>query len=321
MRSDAIKGPCEILGCTRAESSHGVCRQHAAELRAVPGPKCPRCGLRRFVGAHGVCRHCDGVLLARREVALVIDRGMCGESGCWRRATALGRCEHHRPAGFQRQPSKDPCSVAGCGRCIYARGLCVQHWREAAAAGTLPASRLGWALPRKVRVNKGKTCAADGCHNKAARHGLCIRHWSEQRGALCANPRCGRLAAGGKFCCRCYDYRRRRGFLPRAASLRAATRGPCSVPGCDKLARALGLCWTHYDRRKRGAPVLRVVLPRGKHTVHAITIDGVTRSLTEWAELRGLNRITVSGRLARGWTAADALSLAPRQRNRWTKES
>lgn len=321
MRSDAAKVPCEILGCTRAAFSYGVCEKHRDELRTAPGPKCPRCGLRRLVGAHGVCRHCERAVLARREGPRVIDRGMCVEPGCWRRATGLGRCARHRPADFRRPPSKNPCTVAGCGRCHYARGLCIAHYRAAEASNTLPPSRLGIGLVPHVkkRVNKGKTCSVESCPNKATNGGLCRRHWSERRGVLCANN-CGRLAMGGKLCWRCGDYRRRHGRLPVAQQLRRKWPDHCAVPGCTGAVAAKGLCGTHYSRRRKGRRILAPVLPRGRNPKRLVEIEGVTRSLTEWAQLRGLNRITVSGRLARGWTAADALSLAPRQRTRWTKE-
>lgn len=43
---------------------------------------------------------------------------------------------------------------------------------------------------------------------------------------------------------------------------------------------------------------------------HRITIDGVTRTVTEWAEFRGLKLITLHFRLARrGWSERDAVML------------
>lgn len=34
-----------------------------------------------------------------------------------------------------------------------------------------------------------------------------------------------------------------------------------------------------------------------------ITLDGDTRSISEWAEITGLNKNTIAGRLRLGWTA------------------
>jgi hypothetical protein len=45
-----------------------------------------------------------------------------------------------------------------------------------------------------------------------------------------------------------------------------------------------------------------------------LTIDGVTHTATEWAEINGLNPKTVRERLRRGWTPEEA--LLPRLRSR-----
>lgn len=47
---------------------------------------------------------------------------------------------------------------------------------------------------------------------------------------------------------------------------------------------------------------------RNCRTNHTLTIDGQTRSVAEWVELRGLNYRTVMSRLARGWPAEPALT-------------
>lgn len=51
-----------------------------------------------------------------------------------------------------------------------------------------------------------------------------------------------------------------------------------------------------------------------------ITINGETHILTEWAEITGINRYTISTRLQRGWTPEEALELKYRKRkSRWDK--
>jgi hypothetical protein len=58
-----------------------------------------------------------------------------------------------------------------------------------------------------------------------------------------------------------------------------------------------------------------------KRTNHPLTIDGVTRTVTEWAIVSGIGRPTIFGRLRRGVPARDAVFGAPDKSNinRWRK--
>lgn len=47
-----------------------------------------------------------------------------------------------------------------------------------------------------------------------------------------------------------------------------------------------------------------------------ITIDGVTRPRTEWADITGISAITIRGRICRGWDAKDAVTQPPRHKTR-----
>ncbi len=42
---------------------------------------------------------------------------------------------------------------------------------------------------------------------------------------------------------------------------------------------------------------------------HLMTLDGVTKTLTEWAEFKGMKRRTLCARLDRGWSDEDALRI------------
>ena len=48
---------------------------------------------------------------------------------------------------------------------------------------------------------------------------------------------------------------------------------------------------------------------RNRSDTHFICFKGDTRSLTEWAEITGLNRTAIRNRLKRGWLAEDALTI------------
>lgn len=47
------------------------------------------------------------------------------------------------------------------------------------------------------------------------------------------------------------------------------------------------------------------------HQPRNITIDGVTRTVTEWSQISGVGRTTIFQRLAAGWSPSAAVLLAP----------
>lgn len=48
---------------------------------------------------------------------------------------------------------------------------------------------------------------------------------------------------------------------------------------------------------------------RNRKDTHKITVDGVTQSLTGWAESSGIPRTAIQRRLQRGWSERDAVTL------------
>ena len=58
---------------------------------------------------------------------------------------------------------------------------------------------------------------------------------------------------------------------------------------------------------------------RNTSVSRALTVDGTTRPLVEWAAIRGLKPSTIRERLRRGWTAKEALSVPPIPRGRPTE--
>lgn len=51
---------------------------------------------------------------------------------------------------------------------------------------------------------------------------------------------------------------------------------------------------------------------RNTRKVRKLTYQGVTRTVSDWADLTGINHRTLKGRLNRGWSAQKALTLKPK---------
>lgn len=56
---------------------------------------------------------------------------------------------------------------------------------------------------------------------------------------------------------------------------------------------------------------------RNRRTNHFVTLNGETKTLMEWSEITGLGYTVITGRLNRGWTAEEALTLKPGATHRW----
>jgi hypothetical protein len=90
-------------GCAyRPQGREGLCSECMA-ARSPTGPACPRCGhVERNAG--GDCAHCHRARERRRY------------------GPSTGRPGRPRIEG--------PCSVAGCGRPHFSKGLCRPHYRQ-----------------------------------------------------------------------------------------------------------------------------------------------------------------------------------------------
>lgn len=60
--------------------------------------------------------------------------------------------------------------------------------------------------------------------------------------------------------------------------------------------------WTTYSEQNRNT-----------RTTVKITVDGETKSLSDWCEINGINYNTAHTRIARGWNPAEAVSKKPRK--------
>jgi hypothetical protein len=121
------------------------------------------------------------------------------------------------------------CSVNGCDRPVYARGLCGRHYKQQLRHGEVQPDR------------EPASCAVQGCDRLAVTRGWCHGHylrWS------------------------------RTGDVRADLPLARPERGSCAVAGCGRPAHAQGLCRAHLERlRQHGSPradvPLRVVTGSG----------------------------------------------------------
>ena len=109
------------------------------------------------------------------------------------------------------------CSVDGCNRMPYTRGLCEPHYRRLRRTGTVNASVGIGARP----VNG---CSVDTCTRTATERGLCHGHYL-------------RLI-------RTRDLQPHRPLERRVNTM-------CTVDGCDRTAFARGLCRPHANRKRK----------------------------------------------------------------------
>lgn len=58
-----------------------------------------------------------------------------------------------------------------------------------------------------------------------------------------------------------------------------------------------------------------------KRTNHLVCLDGVSHTITEWADILGLNKTTIKERLRSGWSDEDALTKPVRRRTKGYRPS
>lgn len=58
-----------------------------------------------------------------------------------------------------------------------------------------------------------------------------------------------------------------------------------------------------------------------KRSNHLVSVDGIVHTISEWAEITGISKTTIRGRLASGWIAEDTLTLPVRNRTRGYRPS
>jgi hypothetical protein len=121
---------------------------------------------------------------------------------CSRSARGCSRIERMFPS----QRTRSPCLFPGCGRPMYAKGLCQSHYCQQLRTGSL------WPLGsrRQLRV----ACHFEGCDKPATTRRLCPGHYKQlQKGqplrplrpfygkkGVCRYEGCGRPRFNGGWC-------------------------------------------------------------------------------------------------------------------------
>lgn len=123
------------------------------------------------------------------------------------------------------------CSVEGCNRPAWAKGMCLMHYRRQRKHGDPGGAE-------SLRPRGGKTCSVEGCDRRGTIHGMCTSHDYRWQTYGTTDP------------------------LPPKV---------CSIEGCGAPFLARGWCQDHYYRwKKYGDPLAEKVGPGPKVTTHPL---------------------------------------------------
>lgn len=133
-----------------------------------------------------------------------------------------------------KKPGRPPCSIEGCEKPLYAKGVCVTHYS---------------------RMKPGRACGFEGCTGTVHSGYYCPTHYSQRKktgemrpikyirpGGKCGEPDCDRPHKARGLCRRHYEAAQSRGDFPVRL---------CSVDGCSQRSRKRGMCATHYAQARR----------------------------------------------------------------------
>jgi hypothetical protein len=159
------------------------------------------------------------------------------------------------------------CFFPGCGKYLYAKGLCHAHYCQQLRTGSL------WPLGSRRRIQR--KCDFGGCEKLAKTRGLCPGHYKQQqkgqplhplrpfygKKGTCRFEGCGRPRFNGGWCV---------GHAAQHYSGRPLTpifqpKAECDFPGCEKLHYALGYCQGHRRQLLDGRPLAPLREKRGRH--------------------------------------------------------
>jgi hypothetical protein len=57
----------------------------------------------------------------------------------------------------------------------------------------------------------------------------------------------------------------------------------------------------------------RITQSRNRRNNHVLTVNGIAKTITEWGEITGIHRRTITSRLNRGWHPEDAITIPVRK--------
>lgn len=93
-------------------------------------------------------------------------------------------------------------------------------------------------------------------------------------------------------------------------------RTMCLLDWCRELGINQGS--VHPWMQRHGLTAYEVLFEphkiKSKQHLHCLTVDGQTRTITEWAKIVGLDSFVIFSRIRRGWTPEEAIKTPVRQR-------
>jgi len=137
---------------------------------------------------------------------------------------------------------KHTCKIVGCVRVVYAKGLCVMHYRRQRAGNNNlnPEPLSGpkkWKPDDPRYITRKDGCLIYGCNNPHYAKGFCVNHWSLMK----------------------------RNGVPLKMS--EIPKPKCSIYDCKKEATShkSGYCLFHLQRKKNNIPLNRPKGVKGKN--------------------------------------------------------
>ena len=157
----------------------------------------------------------------------------------------------HSSQGGREKETKTVCSVGGCSKKAYVRGLCDHHRRKPCSVDSCTTKATARGLCNKHGA-KG-ACLREGCTTPAQRKkgGLCFKHTVKQP---CDVPGCDTPLIIGKSRCvkhGAYGHCTTDACTSNAGTMRGKCKThdsktvACSVEGCSSIAKARGICQRH----------------------------------------------------------------------------